>query len=133
MLSELPCLSTFQKVCVKVKVVCEWEVEEVKDGLIEQEYVIGDSSGTSMIVTWGDNTGVLQEGESYKLSALIVRTYRNKKYLSLLKENFTIACTDDIGEVLHGEEEKERTMTGVIIVGVNFLRCIMGVILAEVK
>ena len=40
MLSELPCLSNFQKVCIKV--VCEREVEEV---IIKQAYVIGDSSG----------------------------------------------------------------------------------------
>lgn len=82
--------------------------------------MIGDSSGTSMIVTWGDNTGVLQEGESYKLSGLIVRTYCNKKYFSVPKENFTIACIDGIGEVCHDEEERERNMTGVVIIGVKF-------------
>ena len=81
--------------------------------------MIGDSSGASMIVTWGDNTGVLQ-GESYKLFGLIVRTYCNKKYLSVPKENFTIACIDDIGEVHHDEEENERKMARVIIVGVKF-------------
>ena len=40
MLSELSRLSNFQKVCVKVKVICERDVEEVKNGLIKQEYVI---------------------------------------------------------------------------------------------
>ena len=73
--------------------------------------------GTSMIVTWGDSTGVLQEGESYKLSGLIVCTYCNKKYLSVSK---TIACIDDIREVHHDEEENERKMTRVIIVSVKF-------------
>ena len=78
-----------------------------KNGLIKQEYVITDSSGTSVIITWGDNTGVLQEEELYKLSGLLVRTFCNKKYLSVPRDNFTISCIDDIGEVDHGEEEKE--------------------------
>ena len=127
MLNELPRLSNFQKVSVKVKVVSEKEVEIVKGGLRKQEYIIADSSGTSMITTWGDNVGVLQEGESYKLSGLSVRTYCNKKFLSIPKDNFTIAIADDIGEVVdYGEVEKERKMTGVVILGIKFFEVYSG-------
>ena len=41
----------------------------------------------------------LSEGCSYKLSGLIVRTFRNEKYLSVPRDNFTITEIDDIGEV----------------------------------
>ena len=41
----------------------------------------------------------LSEGCSYKLSGLIVRTFRNQKYLSVPRDNFTITEIDDIGEV----------------------------------
>ena len=42
-----------------------------------------------------------------------MRTYCNKKYLSVPRDNFTISCIDYIGEIDHGEEEKELKMTGV--------------------
>ena len=72
-----------------------------------------------MITTWGNNVGILQEGESYKLSGLSVRTYCNKKFLSI--PNFTVAVANDIGEVVdYGEVEKERKMTGVVILDIKF-------------
>ena len=74
-----------------------------------------------MITTWEDNIGILQEGSSYKLSGLMVRTFSNKKYLSIPKDNsFKITSIDDIGEVEDfAELENERKMTGAFIVGID--------------
>ena len=71
-LAELLKISNFQKVSMNVKVVCKKEVQQVKGGLQKQEYIIADATGTSMITTWEDNIGILQEGSSYKLSGLLV-------------------------------------------------------------
>ena len=120
-LADLLKISNFQKVSVNVKVVCEKEVQQVKGGLQKQEYIIADPTGTSMITTWEDNIGILQEGNSYKLSGLLVRTFSNKKYLSMPKDNsFKIISIDDIGEVEDFELENERKMTGTVIVGIKY-------------
>ena len=74
------------------------DVDKVKD-LTKQEYSIADGTSTSTIVVWEDNVGILSEGCSYKLSGLIVCTFRNEKYLSVLRDNFTITEIDDITEV----------------------------------
>ena len=121
-LADLQKISNFQKVSVNVKVMCEKEVQQVKGGLQKQEYIIADPTGTSMITTWEDNIGILQEGSSYKLSGLLVRTFSNKKYLSIPKDNsFKMTSIDDIGEVDDlAELENERKMTGAVIVGIKY-------------
>ena len=97
-LEELRQLSNFQNVSVKIKVTDVHDVVKVKD-LTKQEYSTADATSTSTIVVWEDNVGILSEGCSYKLSGLIVRTFRNEKYLSVPRDNFTITEIDDIGEV----------------------------------
>ena len=62
------------------------DVVKVKD-LTKQEYSIADATSTSTIVVWEDSVGILSEGCSYKLSGLIVRTFRNEKYLSVPRDN----------------------------------------------
>lgn len=42
-------LSNFQRVSVRVKVVCVKECEVVKRGLVKQECIITDASGSCMI------------------------------------------------------------------------------------
>lgn len=80
--------------------------------------MIADSTGTSKIIAWESNVGILQLGMSYKLSGMNVRTYNNKKYLSIARDGFKILEIDDIGEV---EEiyETERKITQAVIVGVK--------------
>ena len=129
MLEEIPRLSNYQRVSVRVKVMAEEEAIEVKKGLVKQEYAIADATASCKIVTWKDNIGVLQPGNSYKLSGLMVRMYNAKKYLSVPKDGFQISSIEDIGVVedVGVEVAKERKLTNVGIVGINFLRFTMGV------
>ena len=40
-------------------------MEEVKSGLIKQDYVAADATGTIILGGWGDNVGALNVGTSY--------------------------------------------------------------------
>jgi len=70
---------------------------------IKQHVMIADSNGTAKLVLWEDDTGKITEGECYKLSGLMVRTFQNKRYLSMPRDNANIDALSDIGEV---DEEK---------------------------
>ena len=73
-----------------------------------------------MITRWEDNTGILKENSSYQLSGLMVHTFRNKTYLSILKDDFQIEVISDIGDVEDNiEENNEREMDGAVVVGVK--------------
>ena len=56
-LGELADLAIFQRVAVRVKVDGESDPVQVKN-LMKEEY-ISDSTGSSMIVAWEDNVGIL--------------------------------------------------------------------------
>ena len=75
---ETATIPDYQCVSIKVKVVAEEEMQEVKKDLMKQEYWIADATGCMKIVTWEDNTGLLTVDQCYKLCGLIVRTYRGK-------------------------------------------------------
>ena len=57
-LDELPQLSNFQRVSVKIKVVIKKEAEVLKGGLLKQECVVGDATRTCTIITWEGNVGI---------------------------------------------------------------------------
>ena len=120
MVQEIPKLSNYQRVSVRVKVLAQEEEIEVKKGLLKQEYIIADATGSCKIVAWNANTGVLQSGSCYMLSGLMVRVYNGKKYLSVPKDNFQISSIEDIGVVEDAVEEKERKLTEVTILGVKY-------------
>lgn len=120
-LDELPQLANFERVSVQVKVVTECDASKVKD-LTKQEYIIADATGVTKIVTWEDNLGLLQEGLSYKLTGLTVRTFQNEKYLSIGMDGFGISEIDDIGEVYNTTiVVDERKLVNAVFVGVKSL------------
>ena len=84
---ELPKLSNYQRVSVRVKVLVQ---EEEKKGLLKQEYIIADATGSCKIVAWNANTGVMQSGNSYMLSGLMVRVYKGKSIYQFLRT--TLRC-----------------------------------------
>ena len=119
-IDEITELANYQRISVRIKVVAEEEAITVKKGLVKQEYLIADSTGTTKIVTWEDNVGILLTGESYKLSGLMVRAFKGRKYLSIPKDEFKI---DDIGLVDDGSTEfdKKKHLLNVTVIGVRYL------------
>ena len=98
-------IANYEVVGVRVKVVSEEDVTEVKKGLFKQDYCIADTSGCCKNVTWEENVGILLVGDCYKLSGLVVRTYNGKKYLSVPTEGFHATKVEDIGVVENVPEE----------------------------
>ena len=98
-LDELPKLDQYQTVSVNLKVINIKSEEEVKKGLVKQDCVVGDPTGTARITLWEDNVGVLAEGESYSLSGVKVRSFKGQKNLSIPKIGFQCMPIADIGTV----------------------------------
>ena len=124
-IDEISQLPNYQRVSVTVKVVVENDPVEVRKDLTKQEYVIGDSTGCCQITTWEDNVGLFSVGQSYKLSNLMVRSFKGKKYLSIPKDGFQVSTVQDIGIVKEDTIEelvKEKTLKSVSIVGVRYLQ-----------
>ena len=64
---------------------------------MKQDVMTADSTGTAKLVLWEGNIGKITEEECYKLSGLMVRTFQNKRYLSVPRDNANIDALSDIG------------------------------------
>lgn len=84
-------------------------VEEVPGGKKKQDIIIADGTGTARFTIWEGEIGKVKESKSYRLSGMMVREFRGRKFLSTSKENSTIELTSDIGEV--AEESGEESST----------------------
>lgn len=56
---DMQAIPTYEVMSVEVKIITEKEVEEVKPGLIKQDYIAADSTGTVIVTAWGENVGTL--------------------------------------------------------------------------
>ena len=113
---------------MQIKVVSIKEEEEVKNGLIKQDCIIGDTTGTSKVVLWGDNVGVLAEELCYRLSGVAIRSFKGNKYLSVPKDNFDIEEIDDIGAIDKAlpDDIHTHTLQNVVVHGVKFFESYNG-------
>ena len=73
---------------------------------------MGDASGTIHVAVWEEEIGKMEEGQSYKLNAVVVREYQGKRFLSSSKNKSKIEALDDVGEV--EEEETEESCSTCI-------------------
>ena len=126
-LDQLQTIENFQRVTVKIKVISVKHEEEVKKGLLKQDCVVGDATGTAKITVWEDNVGLFTVDESYKLSGAMVRSFKGNKYLSIPKYDFTVEPIDDIGTVNTSTETDEiRILEDVEVRGVKFFDSYKG-------
>ena len=96
------------------------EAQTVNKGLVKQDCVIADATGSCTVILWEDNVDLLVKGMSYELSGMVVRNYMGKKYLSIPKDDFDVNLIDDIGEVDEEIVEEEKEMKGAVVVGVKY-------------
>ena len=71
----------------------------------------GGSSGTARLIVWGKE---IEEVRSYRLSGMMVREFRGKKFLSTSKEMSAIESISDIGVV---EEEEDESENCILLLG----------------
>ena len=125
-LDQLQTIENFQRVTVKIKVISV-KYEEVKKGLLKQDCVVGDATGTAKITVWEDNVGLFTVDESYKLSGAMVQSLKGNKYLSIPKYDFTVEPIDDIGTVnISTETDEIRILEDVEVRGVKFFDSYKG-------
>ena len=121
-MNDLSSLSVGQHVTVTVKVKTVEPVEKVKnrDGkeLSKQDCVVGDSSACGRVVLWEQDVGRLEEGESYKLTSVSVRSYRGVSFLSV-GGDCTIEGVSDIGEIaeLHEDDLEDCRVVRKVVDG----------------
>lgn len=61
-------------------------VMEVSAGKKKQDVLVGDSTGVARVTVWESEIGKLEEGGSYRLTGMIVREFKGKKFLSTSRE-----------------------------------------------
>lgn len=98
-LQQIDDLAMNQVVTISVKVVTVEEPVTVSDKkLLKQDCFVADASGTTRVVLWQGDVGMLHPNASYKIEGLTVRTFQNVNHLSM-GEQTTVQEIDDIGEV----------------------------------
>ena len=116
-MDDLPSITVDQTVTVIVKVKTVGQLEEVKnrDGKVlrKQDCVVGDSKGCGRVVLWEEDVGKLKEGQCYRLSSVMVRSYRGIEYLSIGRDG-EIRSIDDIGEVAEVDLEEQGIVRKVV-------------------
>lgn len=70
---------------MRVKVIAEEEPLTVKKGLLKQECVVTDATGSCKVVTWEQDVGTMDIGNCYKITGLMIRVFKGEKYLSIPK------------------------------------------------
>lgn len=111
-LDKLQTLASFQRVVVEAKVVRVDDSMEVTGGKVKQDILIGDSTGTGRLTVWEEEVGTIVSDDSYRLSGMMVREFRGKKYISSSKDYSKIEKIANIGDVESGEEEDDVGKTG---------------------
>ena len=54
------------------------ECKTVSTGKVKQELTVADTTGSTILTLWEDNTHCLEEGKSYQLNRFQVHTYFGK-------------------------------------------------------
>jgi len=109
-------------------VLAEQEPVSVKNGLVKQEYIVGDATGSCKVVAWEENVGTLEVGYCYRLIGAMVRIFKGEKYLSVPKEDFKFEAIADIGHVQETAVRlsTDRKVCKVSILGVRFMDAYRG-------
>ena len=123
--SDIGLLKVKQDVELMCKVVKISDVSSVKRSgggkeLKKQEVMVGDETGTCRLVLWEGDVESLEEGKSYRLIDVGVRSYDGTKYLcyttNSTKEE-TVKDLEEVNEEFVGGEDSEdmgRSMSGEV-------------------
>ena len=122
--ADIGLLSVRQDIELICKVVKISDVSSVKksgDGkeLKKQDVMVGDETGMCRLVLWEGDVQSLEEGKSYRLTDVGVRSYGGRKYLCYTAKS-AMEVVEDVGEVseevVEGEESEDsgRSVTGEI-------------------
>ena len=101
----------YQRVSVEVKVVEIGDTTELDDGRKVQNVVVADGTGTAEVALWQDFVGKLVLNKSYKLTNVMVKTFKENNSLFTPKENATFSEIGDLKDVVPLRRSIKRTIT----------------------
>ena len=106
-------LHTFERVTLKAKVVRCGKALKLENGLTKKELIVADTTGTIEIFLWQDDIQKMVINKCYLINNVVVRIYREKKFLSFPKTEASVEEIADMGEVAtyYSEEEGDSDAT----------------------
>lgn len=125
-LSELPNLRDNERVTVRVAVLRVNEPQIVGGNKTKQEILVGDATAKATLVLWGTDTQSLQQGKSYQLNQLEIRTYLGKRQLSFpsTKSCNEISDLPDVVSTTSSDDDEDESLQLVSVSGVKSLETI---------
>ncbi len=66
--------------------------------------LISDSTGITRLTIWEDEIGQIVPNNSYRLVDVAVKEFKDKKFLSTVRNESTIEPIDDIGVVVENDQ-----------------------------
>ena len=101
-LSNISQMKQYDKVTVKAKVIKVNPVVLVGTGKHKQDVHIADNTGCTVLTLWEDDIDMLEEGQSYHLSKLIVQLFQGSYSLSFGSVAVATAI-EDLANVIRGD------------------------------
>ena len=113
----------YNRVVVRVKSVKVCETETVGDGKKKRDVEMADASDVTTVVLWETDVDKLEEGISYQLNMLRMRSFKGKNHFSVLPCGAFIHIIDDIGPVAHDDDndddDKVETLVAATVMGMT--------------
>ena len=120
-ISEIKDLPLFKSISVTAKAIQVHQPEQIFNGKVKQDIQLADYTGAVNLVLWEEDVGMLEQGTSYHISGLQVRTFNNERYLSLPKSS-KCEITDDLTDVIAtNDSNQKRELRQVTISGIKQL------------
>ena len=114
-----------KRVSVLVKVLKMEEKEEIKPGLFKRDATIADAKGHLRLTLWKSDTDKLEEGKTYRLHNVLVKSFNAIKYLTTPKAGLYSTPEEDLDNVVSEPDTSSTTdhdmlsLTDAEVVGVD--------------
>ena len=89
-----------KQISVLVQVQKIGERQEVKQALFKQDATLADKTGHIQLTLWQNDIDKLEEGKTYRLQNLIVKSFSGRKYLSTPKAGLSSTLEEDMEDVV---------------------------------
>ena len=114
-------MTDHQYVSIKGKVVSVFPVQEINiknsgKKVKKMDVNLADHTGVHRCVVWEKQIALVEDGKSYKLNNVTVRSFNGTKYISL-GENSLVEEIEDIGEVADDVNPEDGTGRAKVVKG----------------
>ena len=90
-------ISDTKRISMMVKVI---DVEKVKPKLFKQDFMVANKTAYIRLTLWQEDIDKLQNGNSYLLQNLIVKSFNGSKYLNTPKSGLFNTLHEDLGDIV---------------------------------